>query len=166
MTTLAITTPSQRVRVARIVTAMSEEGLPEEFLAAVHDLALRDQGAFELMALWEEFRGADREATLADLEELIRDNIDAPHNGPLQKPRFSGADTERVLNEVAAHKAHLRELVDRHGGVSCVARLMGTPQPSLSRMLSSASMPRRATLFKLAKALGEPESAVISDWVR
>lgn len=67
------------------------------------------------------------------------------------------ADLQDTLDE---------DLIDRHGGISAVARKSGIPQPSLSRMLSSASMPRKSTLYEIAVALGVPESEVVMEWTR
>jgi DNA-binding phage protein len=40
----------------------------------------------------------------------------------------------------------------------------GIPQSSLSRLFSSTTMPRRTTLFKIAKALNLPETAIGFKW--
>jgi transcriptional regulator with XRE-family HTH domain len=50
--------------------------------------------------------------------------------------------------------------------VSEVARKSGIPQPSLSRILSSGSMPRRSTLYKIANALGLSEKEIVGEWVQ
>jgi DNA-binding phage protein len=65
-----------------------------------------------------------------------------------------------------AEKAKLRQIIDRHGGVSAVAKRCGIPQPSLSRMLSSPSVPRRSTLCKIANALDLSEKDIALEWTR
>jgi DNA-binding phage protein len=65
-----------------------------------------------------------------------------------------------------AFKKRLRDLIDRKGGVSFVAQQSGIPQPSLSRLLNSVSMPRRSTLYKIANALNLPEAEVVTEWSR
>jgi DNA-binding phage protein len=65
-----------------------------------------------------------------------------------------------------AEKAKLRKLIDQHGGVSAVAKLTGIPQPSLSRMLNSGSIPRRSTLYRIANALDLPETEIAMAWSR
>ncbi|MDQ3264273.1 MAG: helix-turn-helix domain-containing protein [Myxococcota bacterium] len=65
-----------------------------------------------------------------------------------------------------AFKARLRLLIDKNGGVVEVARRAGIPQPSLSRMLNSSSMPRRSTLFKIANALNLEERDIVTEWMR
>lgn len=65
------------------------------------------------------------------------------------------ARTDGSLVHARAHKQRLCDLIDKHGGVSDVARKTGIPQPSLSRMLNSGSMPRKSTLYKIANALGQ-----------
>jgi DNA-binding phage protein len=64
------------------------------------------------------------------------------------------------------YKRKLRDLIDRHGGVTAVAQKAGIPQPSLSRMLASGSTPRRTTLYRIANALGVPESQIVGEWFR
>ncbi|MBM4252024.1 MAG: helix-turn-helix transcriptional regulator [Deltaproteobacteria bacterium] len=63
-------------------------------------------------------------------------------------------------------RKRLNDMIDRHGGVSKVARKVVTPQPSLSRLLNSASMPRHVTMYKIANALGLPETEIASEWSR
>jgi DNA-binding phage protein len=71
-----------------------------------------------------------------------------------------------VVQRVMTDKARLRDLIDQHGGVSAVAKKSGIPQPSLSRMLSSASIPRRSTLYKIANALDLSEADIVMEWTR
>ena len=65
-----------------------------------------------------------------------------------------------------AEKAKLRQIIDKHGGVSAVAQKCGIPQPSLSRMLSSTSVPRRTTLYKIANALDLSETEIALEWTK
>lgn len=67
---------------------------------------------------------------------------------------------------VMAEKVKLRQLIDRHGGVSVVAQKSGIPQPSPSRMLNSPSIPRRSTIYKIANALGLSEEDIVMEWTR
>jgi len=64
------------------------------------------------------------------------------------------------------HKTRLRAEVDRQGGISELARKTGIPQSSLSRFFLSEAMPRRTTLFRIAKALNLPETAIGFKWMR
>lgn len=158
------TQAAQAVRVARYGVQMEDGGLPAEFVGRVIRLALEDQGVFDLMELWVEADAdAEREPIVADLQEVL-DEVEEP--GPRVKPRIGFDKLDDVADAVVAHKRKLRDLVDRHGGVTAVARKMGVPQPSLSRMLGSASMPRRTTLYRLARALEVDESEVVTEWVR
>lgn len=158
------TSPDQTVRVARYGVQMADAGLPGEFVSRVIRLAMEDQGVFEIMELWVEAESeAERGPVVADLQDVL-DEVEEP--GPRVKPRIGFDKLDDVADAVVAHKRRLRDLVDRHGGVTAVARKMGVPQPSLSRMLGSASMPRRTTLYRLARALGVDESEVVTEWVR
>jgi DNA-binding phage protein len=76
-----------------------------------------------------------------------------------------GADNEEKVVDDAnamAEKAKLRQIIDRNGGVSAVARKSGIPRPSLSRMLNSPANLRRSTLSKIAKAVCLPKEDVAS----
>jgi len=160
------TTHEQIIRLAEIVTAMNRASLDLRFVAACSELARTDQGVFELMELWHDADSeGDRAETLADLQDLIDEAADLPSH-PTEKPYvpFNGLDA--VAATVMEQKKRLRELIDKHGGVTAVARKIGMPQPSLSRLLNSASMPRRTTLYRIANGLGVPESEVVGEWVQ
>lgn len=160
------TTEDQVISLAAIVTEMVTAGLDRRFVVQADALAREGQGAFELMELWSEADTAeDRDEALADLQELIDEAAEAP-SSPQEKPYIPFDHLDDVANEVMEHKRRLRELIDRHGGVSKVAAEIGMPQPSLSRMLNSASMPRRTTLYRIANGLGVPESEIVGDWVQ
>lgn len=160
------TTPEQIVRLAAIVTAMAQAGVPLELIAAADDLARADAGIFGLMELWSTCSDpAERDAVLADLQELVDAYREAPRE-PIEKPYIRYSELPSIATDVVAFKRKLRDLIDRHGGVSAVAAKAGIPQPSLSRMLASASMPRRTTLYKLANAMGLPESSIVTEWVQ
>jgi DNA-binding phage protein len=119
------------------------------------------------MALWLDATSdpAERNEIIADLHESIDDHRDAPAT-PLRKPYIKYDQLEDVAARVMAEKARLRQLIDKHGGVSAVAQKAGIPQPSLSRMLNSASIPRRSTLYKIANALDLPETEIVTEWNR
>lgn len=161
------TTNEQIMNLASIMVAMAAAGLDDGFIVAASELARTDQGAYDLMALWMETAGDEdeRDAIIADLQESIDDYADAP-KAPLQKPYIKFDQLDDVAQRVLAEKAKLRLLIDKHGGVSAVAAKSGIPQPSLSRMLSSVSIPRRSTLYRIANARGLPETEIAMEWTR
>lgn len=160
------TTDDQLIRLACIVTEMAKAGIDRRFIVSCSELARTDQGVFDLMELWcEAERDDDRGETLADLQDIV-DEASASPRQPEEKPYIPFDDLDDVARAVLEHKKKLRELIDRHGGVSKVAEKIGMPQPSLSRMLNSASMPRRTTLYRIANGLGVPESEVVGEWVQ
>src|SRR5690606_13947732 len=146
------------------ITAMSDCGMPDEFLVLLDRHARASRPIFRMARVWlGEADGDERDETIAHLQEMLDELADEPSEA---------ADVDfdtlerKVLPSVLEHRKRLRELVERHGGVSDVARRAGIPQPSLSRMLNDASRPRRATLYKIARALDVEESDVIGEWVR
>lgn len=120
----------------------------------------------DLMEMWfDETNPKERAKIVADLQESLHDIMDAPQK-PEERPYLGFDELDEVRRDVLEFKKQLRQEVDRHGGVSELARKTGIPQPSLSRFFSSGSMPRRTTLYKIAKALNLPESAVGFKWTR
>ena len=161
------TTPEQVMKLASIMVEMDRVGLGSNFIVAASELARTDQGVFDLMALWLDTAGnaAERGEIVADIQESIDDYQDAP-SAPLRKPYINFDKLDDVAQQVMAKKAKLREIIDRNGGVSAVAQKTGIPQPSLSRMLSSPSIPRRSTLYRIANALNLPETDIVTEWSR
>ncbi len=161
------TTTDQALNLAAITVEMMNAGLDREFIAKASELARVDQGIYDLMALW--FGSAadveERDEIVADIQESIDDYTDAPQE-PVHKPYIKYDRLEDVAKRVMAEKAKLRLLIDKHGGISAVAQKSGIPQPSLSRMLSSPSIPRRSTLYKIANALGLSEDEIVVEWSR
>ncbi len=159
------TTPEQVLKVAKYAVQMGETGLPHAFVVRALQLAQVDQGAYELMELWAESdSSADKGALIADLQELIDDHDEL--SGVETRAPISLEAIDDVSRKIAEHKRKLRELIDRRGGVAKVARLTGIPQPSLSRMLNSGSMPRKTTLLRIAQGLKIDESQIIAEWTR
>jgi len=161
------TTPDQVLKLATIVLEMEKAGVDRNFIYDADELARKDQGVFDLMALWVD-AGSDqpgRDEIIADIQESIDDYGDAP-TVPLKKPYIKYDQLEDVTQRAMAEKAKLRQIVDKHGGVSAVAQKSGIPQPSLSRMLNSPSVPRRSTLYKIANALDLSETEIAMEWTR
>lgn len=161
------TSPEQVMRLASIMVEMQKAQLDQRFIVDASELGRSDQGVFDLMALWQESAGNPEEQAeiIADIQESIDDYHDAPKE-PLRKPYIKYEKLGDVANQVLTNKAKLRDLIDKNGGVSAVARKTGIPQPSLSRMLSSPSVPRRSTLYRIADALGLSETDIAMEWTK
>ena len=160
------TSAEQVMKLASIMVEMGRAGLDDTFIVSASELARTDQGVYDLMSLWcDAHDTAAREEIVGDIQESIDDYADAP-TSPLKKPYIKFDKLDEVAQQVMAKKAKLREMIDRHGGVSAVAQKTGIPQPSLSRMLNSPSMPRRSTLYRIANALDLPESEIVTEWSR
>jgi DNA-binding phage protein len=161
------TSPEQILKLASIMLQMERVGLDPDFIVNASELARSDQGVYDLMALWVEADNdvAEREEIVADIQESLDDYHDAPAS-PQKRPYIKFDQLEDVAQRVLAEKRKLRQIIDRHGGVSVVAQKSGIPQPSLSRLLNSASVPRRSTLYKIANALDLSEHDIAFEWSR
>jgi len=160
------TTSDQILKLAAIMVEMERAGLDRDFIVKASELARFDQGVYDLMDFWGEANDATEQgAIVADIQESLDDYRDAPAT-PEKRPYIKFDQLEDVAQRVVAEKAKLRQIIDQHGGVSAVAQKCGIPQPSLSRMLNSASVPRRATLYKIANALDLSETDIALEWTR
>jgi DNA-binding phage protein len=150
------------------VDAMKRQGLPSAFILDAVALARRDDAIYDLMLLWIKSDAEERVEIEADLQDHLDDDreLPPPGHGPLKKPKIAYKQLDKVVRDVMAFKQHLRDIVDRHGGVVKIAAKIGMPQSSLSRVLRSGSMPRRTTLYRIARALDIPETEVATEWLR
>lgn len=158
--------PNDALHVLDILNQMRDAGLEPLFISSLMEHCLRYPGIRDLMELWsEESNAAERDMLIVDMQESIDDIADAPLK-PEERPTLPVQALEGVQNDVIAFKRRLRDEVDRQGGISELARRTGIPQPSLSRFFNSKSMPRRTTIYKIAKALQLSESALGFTWFR
>jgi DNA-binding phage protein len=158
--------PGNDLHVLDILNEMRRIGLESAFICSLMENCQRYEGIRDLMEVWfEETDTKERAKIVADLQESIDDIITAPQK-PEERPYLHFDDLNEIKRDVIEYKKHLREEVDRQGGISELARKTGIPQPSLSRFFSSTSMPRRTTLYKIAKALNLPESTIGFKWSR
>lgn len=147
------TDPKHRVEIYKIATQMSQAELSASFVSDAVDLALEFEGAYDLLVMWsKEEDQKERDEIVADLQGEIDSHKEAPKK-PLKKPYIEFDDLEPMAKKILAFKQELRKKVDRWGGISKLAKETGIPQPSLSRFFSSASIPRRTTLYKIAEVL-------------
>ena len=155
---------SNDLHVLDILNEMRREHLESVFICSLMECCQRYEGIRDLMELWFEESGSkERDKIVADLQESL-DDIDNAHQKPEERPYLRFNDLDEIKNDVMAFKERLRAEVDMQGGISELARKTGIPQSSLSRFFTSASMPRRTTLFKIAKALNLPETAIGFKW--
>ena len=164
--TLYRTTSEQQVRLYEIAAQMSKAGLTAPFIAAAVELACVSEGLYELFVLWEQLDGdpVERAQVIADLQEAIDESEESAPR-VVQRAKVSYDELDEIGKKVLAFKAKLRRKVDKWGGITKLAEVTGMPQPSLSRFFSSASMPRRTTLYKIARAMDLPDKEIVFDWV-
>lgn len=159
------TSDEQKVRVYEIAAQMKQLGLSAHFIASSVEQALEYEGTHDLMVLWAEAGSeTERNEVIADIQDEIDTRAEAPKK-PLKKPHLKFDDLEEIAKDVTRFKNALRKVVDKHGGITKLAEKSGIPQPSLSRFFNSASLPRRATLYKIAEALNLNEKEIVNEWV-
>lgn len=147
-----------------VLNEMKHQRLESSFIRSLMENCQRYEGIRDLMEMWFDAQDPnERDRIVADLQESLDDIENAPQK-PERRPYLRFSDLEEIRNDIVAFKARLRVEVDRQGGISELARKTGIPQSSLSRLFSSTAMPRRTTLFKIAKALNLPETGIGFKW--
>ncbi len=160
----AAVAPDIKVEVVEIGHLMNLAGLPKEFIAAAVQTAFEFEGVYDLLKMWaDETDQHERDETISDIQEMIEDcqqqeQVDGVY------VRFD--DLDGIAQNIRVFKDNLRALVDEHGGIKHLSELTGIPQPSLSRFFNSATMPRRATLHKIARALKLNQVQIATEWSR
>ena len=156
--------PDTKIELIEIGSLMHKANLPNTFVAAAVETAFAFEGVYDLMKMWaEESDKKEREEIVADIQDLINDCS--------QKEKIDGVyirfdDLEKIASNIRTFKDSLLLKVNNRGGISKLSELTGIPQPSLSRFFNSSSMPQRATLLKIAKALGLSQVEIATEWSR
>ena len=159
-----VITPDLKVELMEIGVKMNKKGLPYSFIAAAVETAFEFEGVYDLMKMWaDEKDKKERDEIIADIQDMI-DECSQIEKVEGSYHRFD--DLETIAKNVRAFKDNLRLEVDQQGGLNHLAQLTGLPQPSLSRFFSSASMPRRNTLLKIAKALNLSRIQIGTEWLK
>lgn len=152
------------LHVLDVLNEMRQQGLESIFICLLMENCQRFEGLRDLMEMWfTETNSKERDKIIVDLQETLDDIENAPQR-PEGRPYLRFDDLNEIRRDIIAFKEHLRLEVDRQGGISELARKAGIPQSSLSRFFTSNSMPRRTTLFRIAKALNLPETAIGFKW--
>ena len=157
-------TPDIKVEIVEIGHQMNTAGLPKEFIAAAVSTAFEFEGVYDLLRMWaDESDEKEKNEVIADIQEMIGDcNQQEKVEGVYV--RFD--DLDGIAANIRVFKDNLRALVDQNGGVKKLSEMTGIPQPSLSRFFNSASMPRRAMLNKIARALKLSQVQIATEWSR
>lgn len=157
-------TADLKVELIEVGHLMNQSGLPHKFIAAAVQTAFEFEGVYNLMKMWmDEEDQKERDKIVADIQDLVEDCA--------QKERVEGVyvrfdDLETIAKDVRKFKDNLRMAIDQNGGIKKLAELTGIPQPSLSRFFGSATMPRRTTLLKIARALNLSQIEIATEWSR
>ena len=156
--------PPLQLELFKIATEMNTQGIPANFIADAVSTASEFEGVYDLMKLWiNETDQKERDEIVADIQDMINDCAQQDHQ---EAPYVRFDDLEAVAKDIRAFKNSLLQTVSENGGLKRLSELTHIPQPSLSRFFNSASMPHRATLLKIAKALKMDALKIATKWSR
>lgn len=157
-------TSDVKVELIEIGHKMNQVGLPKDFIAAAVQTAFEFEGVYDLMKMWvEEETTEKKNEIVADIQDLI---IDCSQKAKAESAYVRFNDLAAIAKNIRGFKDSLRLKVDAAGGIGELSKKTGIPQPSLSRFFNSASVPHRATLLKIAKALGLSQVEIATEWSR
>ena len=157
-------TPALKVELIEVGHKMNQSGLQHKFIADAIQTAFEFEGVYNLMKMWaDESDQTERDEIVADIQDLIDD---CAQRKKIEEVYVRFDDLETIAKDVYNFKDNLRLTVDKHGGIKKLAQLTGIPQPSISRFFGSATMPRRATLLKIARALNLSQIEIATEWSR
>lgn len=153
-----------KVEIVEIGHQMNQAGLPKEFIAEAVGTAFEFEGVYDLLKMWAcESDTDEKNEIISDIQELIDD---CSQHEKIEEVYVRFDDLDGIANNIRSFKDNLRALVDQNGGLKHLSELTGIPQPSLSRFFNSATMPRRTTLHKIARALKLNQIQVATEWSR
>ena len=156
--------PDIKIELMEIGIEMHKSGLSNKFVTDAVETAFEFVGVYDLMKMWsEEEDKSEQGEIVADIQDLINDCT--------QKEKIEGVyirfdDLAAIATNIRGFKDSLRIKIDAVGGIGELSKKTGIPQPSLSRFFNSASIPHRATLLKIAKALGLSQVEIATEWSR
>ena len=144
--------PDIKMELMQIGIQMHKAGLSNKFVTDAVETAFEFEGIYDLMKMWtEEEILSERDEIVADIQDLIND---CAQKEKVENVYIKFDDLEGIAKNIRGFKDSLRLKVDGLGGIGELSKKTGIPQPSLSRFFNSASIPHRATLLKIARALG------------
>lgn len=146
-----------------VATKMREAGLSDSFIADAVDAAREYQGIHDLMMMWVQAQGEERDEIVADIQDMLDEVAD--QRGVVEERYVRFDDLDRIADDIRGFKDGLLRILDDRGWTMTeLAERTGMPLPSLSRFFNSASMPRRRTLLRIAEALELSAVEVATDW--
>lgn len=153
---------SEQMKLFNIAIKMKKSGLADAFIVDAVKTALEFEGVADLMYLWiNEKDKKERDEIIADIQDMI--DV-CRQKEKIEEIYIKFNDLDAIAKNIRAFKDSLYQEVINRGGITKLSELTGIPQPSLSRFFNSNAMPQRATVLKIAKALGLEEIKIDILW--
>lgn len=155
-------TSEAKVELIEIGHQMNQAGLSKSFIAAAVETAFEFEGVYDLMKMWvEEEVASEKDEIIADIQDLIND---CTQKRKIENVHIRLDDLNEIAKNIRSFKDSLRIKVDEFGGIGELSKKTGIPQPSLSRFFNSSSIPHRATLLKISKALSLNQIEIVAEY--
>ncbi len=140
-----------KIELMEIGLQMCKAGLSNKFVATAVETAFKFEDIYYLMKLWiDENDKNERKEIANDIQSFVNDFVQKEAS---ERVYIRFDDFTSIVKNITEFKNALRLKVDDAGGVVALSKKTGIPQPSLSRLFNSTSIPHRVTLLKIAKAL-------------
>lgn len=145
-----------------ILLKMKKNGLSSIFIFDAFTFSFENEGIMDLIKLW------NQETDENECDEIIADIQDLINDCKIGKKIVSHVnlnDLDSISKNIRQFKDSLLEVVNINGGIKNLSEKTGIPQASLSRFFNTESMPQRATLLKIKKALGINKLDLDPTWI-
>lgn len=142
---------NKKIDTIQVLKKMIEERLPDIFIFDALRYSIQYEGIYELIQMWYQESNIDeKNEIIADIQDLI-DDCQVTEKKVIS---IDFNDLDEINKNLREFKNALLLLIDKKGGLKVLSEKTGIPQPSLSRLFNSSSVPQRTTLLKIKTFLG------------
>lgn len=142
---------NKKIDTIQVLKKMIEERLPDIFIFDALRYSIQYEGIYELIQMWYQESNIDeKNEIIADIQDLI-DDCQVTEKKVIS---IDFNDLDEINKNLREFKNSLLLLINKKGGLKVLSEKTGIPQPSLSRLFNSSSVPQRTTLLKIKTFLG------------
>lgn len=141
----------EKNEIISILKNLIEKGYSKVFIYDCLIYSRKHESMYELLQIWNQSNDEnEKDEIIANLQDMIDDCQYVPKE-PIE---IDLSDIDNISKNLRAFKDALSIIINEKGGIKILSEKTGIPQPSISRLLNTYSIPQRVTLLKIKNALG------------
>lgn len=142
---------NEKIEIISIFKNLIEHNYSNEFIYDCLIYSRKHESMYELLQIWNKSNDdKEKDEIIANIQDMI-DDCQYVSEKPIE---INLNDIDSISKNLRAFKDKLSIIVNEKGGIKILSEKTGIPQPSISRLLNSYSIPQRVTLLKIKNALG------------